>query len=235
MSSSPGRGAPDRVRRAPLTNSTRSGAGPESAATGTGACSTSAAKMLEARCARRLVVAGALDRARDRHAGLRGAAHGDHALDVLHRVAAGPGVGPMGLREAVAALPGPQALARHSGERGEARRGNRLFTFAHPLHPYAMVACRAVTGRVHLVNSSRRASMRAGRQDWQVETVPGRERGSSGRNPCALAPVARSGGPPGAGGARRRGCFLWRAASRGATRTRASRSTTSSRSRRSGC
>ena len=36
---------------APLTNSTRSGAGPESAATGTGACSTSAAKMCDARCA----------------------------------------------------------------------------------------------------------------------------------------------------------------------------------------
>ena len=118
---------------------------------------------------RRLVVAGALDRARDRHAGLRRAAHGDHALDVLHRVAARPRFGPMGLGEAVAALPRAQALARDAGERREARRRNRLFTFAHPLHPYAMVACRAVTGRVHLVNSSRRTSMRV----WQAGLAGG--------------------------------------------------------------
>ena len=79
----------------------------------------------------------------------------------------------MGLGEAVAALPRAQALARDAGQRGEARRGDRLSTFAHPLHPYAMVACRAVTGRVHLVNSVQDGEHASGRQDWQVETRPG--------------------------------------------------------------
>ena len=98
-----------------------------------------------------------------------------------------------------------------------------------------MMPGRALTGRVHLVAATpKRARMRHAGRDGRWD-VPGRERAIRDGGPRA---AARAGTTHGDGAARERArrsaCCRWRAAWRDATRTRASRSTTSSRSRRVG-
>ncbi len=118
------------ARSVALTYSTRIGAGPDSAATGTGSWSTSAASVSAAGGAATGAAAVRAIASRERDAGRRGVAHGDDARDVLDRVAARPLRHPARDGEPVAALPGPQSLARDAGELREAGRADRLTIFA---------------------------------------------------------------------------------------------------------